>query len=1063
MINTSDKLVFLTQGQELKNGINEAIRITRQHLFDTFSEGKVITAENITSSSKRVPRTYVLAFCKFFNGKDIFIQDPALSAENFLNQCNSLTEESRQQRNLDQLFFDGIIPNFEIDRTSIPAVLSHELKRGVLVMLFVLWKNRHILLTTNFVMPTTKLSKHSSPIMLCKPFYTEVIAFFQSFRQKAIPGTSKLKPAEGLTYSIQNTIQSYAWRVVVATDWHRIEDVKCEDCVKFLDHLQLVSHEHDKRTPFPINHMVTLLQTRTDKLNFTVKDIAAARRSESSPLGTPVTDGEFRPTTIKQSVICEPISGTRIYANNPEWIDSQLSYIESCRKSDRKSLRNIQMALTTLNEYLFSVIPASKKENGEQDTSPPSPGDFGREYFTENSEYPTLREHIETNKNTNTTVYSKLREIDGYFSYLAKIDDISRKDKPFKNPIIREIDFPIVRSKKGTTKKTVSQLFTPALMSYVYAMESLFEYVFNKLRFNDEKMRLLFLNYGPNANTMISTEELGYVPFISFRGRHIPITEVKLDIFGAQEVLLDHFYYLRVPAWSHLIQMIVCLETGIRTLHIEWLDIRTYDQEIDRSTALGELVNLYIPTDKVRTDPWIAKVSKRVIGLLDKQRKILSDVNQPWGGNPIWYDKHENSPFGKIVPAFPSIACTSQGLPSRVSYEKLFKRMFYSFQEFANKQELYSKKIDWVNFDPTGEEKYKSKITPHSCRATLISNAIHYLPPEFIGAYITGHTTVNSVSHYVVLDEPYMDELAAFQANSVRGMESFSLLKNNGSAIRADHPKSALYQAIAKDPLKTMSDFSGISFESENKDGEIVSGLSVLKSAHVSQLAHHSTHICPCNNVCPPDVVTQIGARNCGQCWLAIKTVDHLPRIDSHIRKLYAELQESLDYIDEIIANNASKTVIEEKEREALSKSAELTAWIVSLNILEEQRKNVAMRDRFLVGKPEIVERHIVRMATEDNPMTNLLLRVQDAINYPEYLTPQLKASMTKARNMLLVKTGQFERLLSEPKGYAQADEFRGLIRGLVETTNMSLEEIQTLMMSEVPQIKNRIPLLEIA
>lgn len=268
MINISDKLVLLTQGQVLQNGINEAIQVTRKRLFDVYSDGKVVSADNITSSAKRFPRTHTLAFCKFFNGTDIFIQDPTLNAESFLNQCNELTEKKKQGRNLDHAFFEGIIPNNEENRGRLSATFSHEVKRGVLLMLFVLWKNGHVLLTTNYEMKSTKTSSNASPIMLCEPLYTEVIAFFQSFRQKTIPGTAKIMARDDLTYSIQNTIQSYAWRVVVATDWHKVEDVKLEDCVKFLDHLVEVSHQHKSRIPFPIAHMVKLLEARTKKTEF---------------------------------------------------------------------------------------------------------------------------------------------------------------------------------------------------------------------------------------------------------------------------------------------------------------------------------------------------------------------------------------------------------------------------------------------------------------------------------------------------------------------------------------------------------------------------------------------------------------------------------------------------------------------------------------------------------------------------------------------------------------------------------------------------------------------------
>lgn len=1057
MINTSKKIVFLTQGEELKDAINEAIRITRQRLFDLYSEGKIVSADNISSTSKRVPITYTLGFCKFFNGMDIFAQDPTLDAEEFLNCSNELIEASKDKRKILKNDFEKIVPNFDIARNNLSGVFINELKRGMLIVLFVLWKNRHILLTTNYQMATAKTSSNGSPIMMCEPLYTEVIAFFQNFRETVEPGTSKINPSEGFSYSMQMTIQSYAWRVIVATDWHSIEDVKVEDCIKFLDHLVKERRETGARIPFPVAQMVMLLETRTKRLGFTSQTLATSRKHD----GSSAIAGELRPKSIKRDHVRDPVTGLGIYDNHPEWIDSQLSYINSIGKKI-KNVKNIEASLRILNEYLFVIIPQSKKNNGEVDISTPKPSEFDRRYFNENSVYPTLREHVEGNNRKGTTVAQKLAHIDQYFTYLADIDAINRAEKPFVNPIMRQIDFPLVGALKGTNKKIISQLFTPSLMSYLYAMESLFQYVFDQILDNNKDVVSIFRLFSQNLNNTIKTEDLGYCPFIYFRDKCIPITEIKLDIFVAHEMIFNKTFYARMPAWSHLIQMIVAMETGLRTLHIEWLDLRTYDKNIDRSAPLTDLVKLNVSTDKTRGEPWDALVSRRVIELLDRQKAFLEVLDPDWANVPIWYDRHEGSVYGEIVPAFPSPTITSNGLPSRYTYEKLFKRMFYSFQEFENKNELFSKPIDWVEFDEMAGG-YKSTITPHSCRATIVSHNVHYLPPEIIGTFITGHTSAASVVHYTVLDKHYMNELEVFQTKSVMGMESRALLNNRSAAIHADNLGSALHRAIAKDKDGAMSDFSAMSFEAENKKGEIVSGISMMKSASVSQLAHHSTHICPCNNVCPPEVVAEIGEKNCGRCWLGVKTVDHLLAIDAHIRKLYAELQEDIERTKEMIINNASKSVIEIQEHKNLQKSAEITAWVVSLNILEENRKNLATKDNFLIGKPEIVEKYIVQMVTENNPMTNLLLRVQDAINYPQYLTPQLKASMTKCRNMLLIKTGQFEQLLNEPKGYDQVDEFRGLIRGMLETTNLSFDQLQELMMTEVPAVSNRIPLLEIA
>ncbi len=158
-----------------------------------------------------------------------------------------------------------------------------------------------------------------------------------------------------------------------------------------------------------------------------------------------------------------------------------------------------------------------------------------------------------------------------------------------------------------------------------------------------------------------------------------------------------------------------------------------------------------------------------------------------------------------------------------------------------------------------------------------------------------------------------------------------------------------------------------------------------------------------------------------------------------------------------------NRVSIEIAEGKVARKCANLAGWVVSLNILEDMRKDIATRHKFLVAKPEIIEQQIQRISTKSHPMTNLLLRVQDAVSYPEYFTPQLKASMTKFRNLILARTGNFDLIFKQPNGYAQLEEFRGIIRSVLETTDLSIEDLQSLMNSELPLPANRIPLLEVS
>ena len=131
--------------------------------------------------------------------------------------------------------------------------------------------------------------------------------------------------------------------------------------------------------------------------------------------------------------------------------------------------------------------------------------------------------------------------------------------------------------------------------------------------------------------------------------------------------------------------------------------------------------------------------------------------------------------------------------------------------------------------------------------------------------------------------------------------------------------------------------------------------------------------------------------------------------------------------------------------------AAEESAWIATHAILEGFRQDLAKRDHYLVAKPEIVEKQLTLVATDGSPLTNILLRIRDAQDYPEYMTPQLNASITKLRNMILAKAGDIDKLVNQPDNYELLDEFRGIIRSICDTTGVSVEELSKRISSKLP------------
>jgi hypothetical protein len=280
---------------------------------------------------------------------------------------------------------------------------------------------------------------------------------------------------------------------------------------------------------------------------------------------------------------------------------------------------------------------------------------------------------------------------------------------------------------------------------------------------------------------------------------------------------------------------------------------------------------------------------------------------------------------------------------------------------------------------------------------------------------------------------------------------------NDPVAINAEDINSKLRKAVDLKMDDAFSDFGATAFEREKPNGELESGISIAKEVSTDQLAHNSTHICPYNNMCPDEVIQDIGKNQCGQCWASIKTVDHLPRITAHIRDLQAKVDEKTTMIKLMIANQVSENVLEKRDEERNQLAKEESAWIATHAILENFRKDATLRDNYLISKPEIIEKHLSMIATDNSPLTNILQRIQDAKNYPEYFSPQLQAGITKLRNKILAQMGDIKQLINQPDNYELLDEFRGIIRSICDASDTAVEDLAKVMSSELPAGNNKL------
>ena len=1057
MINLTKDIIILQTGEALENSIKAAITKAKECICKELFGTNCIPPNKVTSSARN--DYYNASIVRWFEDHLTAANAPIYDEAWVLNAhvCTRKTPEPTTAKKIVTKTAHNWLNKSSLQR----------LTRDCLLIFHFLWQEKAILLPADMKKPVVGDSnaKNSNHFEFAASSYSEVLALVSSpfvphVSYSDIPDITKvMKPS-----AIRN-FEWYAWRLIRCTDWHRIEDIDPDDISKLVEHMILAKKGEVDWYVYPIaptafwNYVQQLYpeRCRNSAIRRPVKNAVHANRKA-------LTSGEFVYPNEHKDIVAA-------------WLKYQGKFIELQKSRGIKTYVEYEKCFSRLNTYLFSTFPIASG------MPPPRPAELNRNHIEGNG-FEGLLSFLRKGR-TASTLKNHLYKIDALFNYMVVNSSADSELTGFINPI-SEIDFPLVRRRSGTNKPVFGSEHFPYLLQYCYAIESFGSYLSETVRneqinLYDQKYRAdVETNHWHEAHKIIQTEKHGYVPIIFYRNplfdssqpksnsnrpisyealRFIPrFTLPAMDRpFSVNGVSV---YY---PQLNYVRHNIVALETGVRSIHIRWLEKRTYAKHIDRSRPLPQLCKLRINTDKVN-NAWDATVAKTVIEVLDRQNEMLSWFDDPAMHTEAWYDYHEDSTFGKIISLFPKGG--TPGVLAPDSYSKYFRRLIYSFDLFCR----FQLAIDSTNIMPEalGEfetldeaHDYLSAVkleaeackliehTPHSCRASVVSEYIRILPPHIIGIYITGHATVEHVMYYAKLDPAYLRTVAQHQKRSIE----YGWLQEHSamSSIKAEDVASKLQQAFRRDKDKSLIDFGAISFDRENKD-EVLSGITAAKQRPIDSLAFMPTHICPFGNQCPADVIKDLsavpGSRTpCGGCYYSIKTVDHLPRIHGHIRMLTDECSELESHIAEAKRNGASPQSLMQKANHRKYLASEIISWTVTAHCLEQMHEEIKTRSSFLVEKPEIVSEHLERLELKDHSLSNLIARTAEAKSHAEYFTPQLKQQVMVARNKLLAFTGDFNRMLQEaPTGFTLIDEFRGLIRSACEVLGVSLNELSEAM-----------------
>ncbi|GAA0811368.1 hypothetical protein GCM10009111_03780 [Colwellia asteriadis] len=1057
-VNLTNKLKFILTG----NALDRAIAISLRHTFDVLLSRHYNNEVSMkTHGALRDFKTTRLGFIYVFKSVK------PLNKSDLIHLYELLEHDYIAKQDFNQFI------SKEKDFGFWKVEYSDNFKSALKVFFLELYSAGAILLPFDFTPVNTQGKDYS------EGRYPELFNIFLQHKQHLTSKDKERAQKVGLLY-----------KAIIASSWRNVEDIQLSDALEYQRMHQQKKDVNQTKLTLALGDLLTLIyRYAPDRCNFKLNDIH-------------LTLSEV-PTA---SLIKKLDQGKMISQVGNEWITLTNRYINEKKATGIKSIRGLEGILGKLINHICIDLP--RELGQESELIPNFPSQFKRKHFIGDQEIPSFKEKLRKSLG-NESFNANLRAISLFFDWILLNNDGDISG--FVNPI-SDLDFVRAPRRKGTNKKAFPRRQFSHIHSFTSAICEFYWYLISENR---------FVPGGVSSRHCYDTQEIGYVPLVLIDGRFQPIYYVPSNLTYEITSMKNGELY-NYPTFQVLFENLIALETGLRHIHIRWLDREKFDlthNQIPQSSnshiselqvhyiAANESDKIEVSTDKVKTEPWKPYVSSRVHNLLRRLKAFQDtlDIEVP----ALWYDYHEGSIHGKIKSLFCSMDATKdspnviEDEPCRVQYKRLlfFYDLFIqlsgldiqqlgttskkSLQKIEDARNLVKQERDanpklserrltmllWKYATKAAfyfNGQYKTDFKPHGTRASVASEKIKVLPPQAIQDYITGHESRAVLSYYIQVDPDWLKEVGDYNENILLSEQHLKSTTNrNLTDEQKARVKKNLQKVVEHDPTLLGNDFGAVGFTAENSKEDIVGGLKTIAMTPVSNCAFMPTHICPFGGVCPKEIKEEFGELQCGQCYFSVKTVDHIPRILAHIRKLNDELKEKTENIIQAHEAGADFEALDVKEQERNQIANEEAAWTYTYELLQINLANLKGRcadgtKEFLVARPDILMEYFVKGEVEDNIVNALLLRIQDANAFQEYFTPQLKAQITQIRNKILINQKKFDQLLEQPDGFELIDEFRGILRTFTEAQGISLKDATKLLSEPLRGPEGNIKLLEV-
>jgi hypothetical protein len=1015
MLNTSKDIVFVCKDEDVVHLIIKAAKLTKENILDREGRTSILHSEAIKETVRGSPKfTFFKYFTDIENNKELSKEWANSLFHLVANRSFPKYEEDIHR------YFTSLAQRLPRQRGKI-----EKLRQELHLFIHNLWCVRAVILPTvysrlpfeivaseNEINPeTNKPKKIRKPIAVS--CYPEILKIVHS---PFITPPFNKEFVDHISESAINNLYWYAHRIIRAMDAWDLTDLN-EDHIKAYRDATKETIGFAKSTVW----LVALVDIYEKRLGFSSELINQEFESTSLSL----KDNPAKWLNTEQA---------KLNPHHMEWEGYFKEYSDGFIESGYSSGHKLQATLRR------AILEPLLRQN-----SPfPPVHEYSREHL--GIMKTRLKERV-----ASSTLDNYLRNAKSFLLWL----EIAITG--FKSPFFDKIDLPLARRRKNTAKVLAPEGSHLVMLTYNYAICEWIEYI----NFHADKNIKNAIIMKTNKKHIIDTEASGFTPIYRIGGEYRPIHGIPSALLSPIRVsenikrngaLKANAIY---PHTAHITALI--METGIRLIHCRWLDANTYGKPAYRPIINPKsygVNKIHINTDKSH-GPWDATVSDSVVSILDSQLKFRNTFLRGKDA-PTWYDQKNNSYFGKIRPLFATTAPNHKQEDSfRVIGDKICREYFktlirtFSFEMLQREETLElalvqnTDGLDLLEF--ANDNSVKISVTPHSMRSQVVSDKITILPPDAIKE-ITGHTDDAHVIYYAQLKNSLLDTNEKAQADK--------FMTEIDSAITNTQTKeSPLQQALRGDNLgAVLVEFGAVSFGNMDEKNQLKDGVAKLKKLNEespfkdglnSPLYFDSTHICPFGNQCPPDIVSIFNSsrKHCGECPYSIKTVDHIPVIAMKLRQYTDYLDEAQSLLTE--AKNR-KEPMSNMGHELQSKkyyANEIAAWTTTHSLLCRMANNLSKKDQWLVEKPEIISKQLSQVKATDE-LTLALVKINDAETSATYMTPQLKAQVSKLRKKLLISTKEYEKLMVEPEGYTLLNEFKGLISTVCQLSGISIHEL---------------------